>query len=72
MELSFTNKGWPPNIQMDGKSRLKLWIVVLCIVTPCSLVGGYQRFGGKYHLHLKMEDVIVVFNFVDAPKQKMN
>jgi hypothetical protein len=28
-------------------------IVVLGVVTPCSLVGGYQRFGGTYSLHLQ-------------------
>jgi hypothetical protein len=30
-----------------------MWIVVLSIVTPCSLVGGHQRFDEKYLLHLQ-------------------
>jgi hypothetical protein len=30
-----------------------MWIVVFWIVTPCSLVGAYQRFGGTYRLHLQ-------------------
>jgi hypothetical protein len=31
----------------------KIQIVVLYVVTPCSLVGGYQRFGERccFHLH---------------------
>jgi hypothetical protein len=26
-------------------------------VTPCSLVGGYQRFGGKHCLHIHVLEV---------------
>jgi hypothetical protein len=26
---------------------------VVCVVTPCSLVSGYRRFGGRYRLHLQ-------------------
>jgi hypothetical protein len=32
---------------------MKMAVVVFWIATPCSLVGGYQRFGGIYHLHLQ-------------------
>jgi hypothetical protein len=28
-------------------------IVIFGFVTPCSLVGGYQRFGGTYRLHVQ-------------------
>jgi hypothetical protein len=28
-------------------------IVVLWIVTPCSLLGGHQRFVGTYYLHIQ-------------------
>jgi hypothetical protein len=28
-------------------TAVKMWIVGYWIVTPCSLVGGYQRFGGS-------------------------
>jgi hypothetical protein len=27
--------------------------VVFWVVTPCCVVGGYQRFGGSYRLHLQ-------------------
>jgi hypothetical protein len=27
--------------------------MVFWVVTPSSLVGGYQLFGGKYHFHLQ-------------------
>jgi hypothetical protein len=27
-----------------------MWTVVFWVVTPCSLVGGYQCFGGLYCL----------------------
>jgi hypothetical protein len=28
-------------------------IVVFWVVTPCGVVGSYQRFGGTHHLHLQ-------------------
>lgn len=30
------------------------WSVVIWVVTPCDFVGGYQRFKGPNHLHLRM------------------
>jgi hypothetical protein len=32
------------------KTEFNLPMVVFCVVTPCGLVSGYQRFGGKYRL----------------------
>jgi hypothetical protein len=32
---------------------VKMWIVVIWVVTPCDLVGGYERFGGTYCFHLQ-------------------
>jgi hypothetical protein len=28
-------------------------MLVFWIVTPCALVGGHQRFGGAFYLHLQ-------------------
>jgi hypothetical protein len=35
-------------------------LIVIWVLMPCSLLGGYQCFGGAYHLHLsthKMEAI---------------
>jgi hypothetical protein len=32
---------------------MKMAIMVFWVVTPCSFVGGYQRFRGTYRLHLQ-------------------
>jgi hypothetical protein len=43
---------------MDGIVRfeilkaVKIWIVVFWVMMLCSIVDGYQCFGGTYHLHL--------------------
>jgi hypothetical protein len=34
------------------------------IITPCSLVGGYQHFGGRYCLHLQGRNVITPYSLV--------
>jgi hypothetical protein len=28
-------------------------MLIFWVVTPCELVGGYQRFGGTYYIHLQ-------------------
>jgi ABC-type cobalamin transport system permease subunit len=40
---------------------VKIHIVIFWVLTPCSLVDWYQRFGGTcfFHLVLKMEAVTV-------------
>jgi hypothetical protein len=30
-----------------------MWIVVFWVAIPRSIVGGYQCFGGAYHLHFQ-------------------
>jgi hypothetical protein len=30
-----------------------MWMLFLCVVTPCDLIGSYRRFKGTYHLHLQ-------------------
>jgi hypothetical protein len=34
-------------------TAVKMLIVVFWVVTPCSLVGGYQRLGGTYSFHFQ-------------------
>jgi hypothetical protein len=34
-------------------TAVKIWIVVVLVMTPCSVVGGYQRFGGTCFLHFQ-------------------
>jgi hypothetical protein len=46
-----------PNRMTNRNFTTRLWtnnndVVVLWVVTPRSLVGGYQRFGRTYNLHL--------------------
>jgi hypothetical protein len=39
---------------------VKMWMAVFWFVTPCNLVGGYQRFGRTYCHHL--HGVVVYLN----------
>jgi hypothetical protein len=36
----------PGMLSEDFTDVVKIHIVVVWVMTPCSLVGGYQRFGG--------------------------
>lgn len=35
------------------QSEVKIWIALLLLMTPCSLVDGYRRFWGTYYLYLQ-------------------
>jgi hypothetical protein len=39
-----------PSVQ--GFRAVQIYIEVFWYITPCSLVDGYQRFGGTYCVHL--------------------
>jgi hypothetical protein len=39
---------------------MKMQVVVFCVVRPCSVVVGYQRFGGPCCLHLQVEAFMAV------------
>jgi hypothetical protein len=43
----------------DVLTVVKMSMLVIWVVPPCGLVGRFQRFGGKYYLHLalKMEAI---------------
>jgi hypothetical protein len=45
---------WENNIKVGYEvlTAVKMSIVVLCVVTPSGLGGGYQRFGGMYCFQL--------------------
>jgi hypothetical protein len=43
----------PLGLKRRQEARFKMLSVVLWIVTPYCLVGGCQRFGGNYRLHLQ-------------------
>jgi hypothetical protein len=34
-------------------TAMKMPMLIFWVVTPCELVGRYQRFGGTYCLHLE-------------------
>jgi len=42
--------------RFDVLKVVKIQIEVLWFVTPCSVVKGYQRFGGRRFHHLHYED----------------
>jgi hypothetical protein len=46
------------------KYILQLSIVVFWVVTPCGLVGGHQRFGGTYRLHLQAQNFTFVHDLL--------
>jgi hypothetical protein len=48
-------------------SKLVFWVL-----TPCGLVGRYQRFGGTYYLHLQTFVAIYNTNPHDVTKQTTN
>jgi hypothetical protein len=41
------------DLKLQVLTAVKMSILVIGVVTPCVLVGGYRRFGGTYCLHLQ-------------------
>jgi hypothetical protein len=41
------------NPSFEAFTAVKIQVEVFRVVTPCSVVVGYQRFGGPYCLHLQ-------------------
>jgi hypothetical protein len=41
-------------MRFEVLTAVKMLMLVFWIVTPCGLVGRYQRFGGTYCLHLQV------------------
>lgn len=39
---------------------------MLCVMTPCSLVGTYQRFGVTYDPHIQLEQYNPMFFFTEV------
>jgi hypothetical protein len=53
---------------LEVLTTTKMLIVVFWVVTPCSIVGDYRRFGGKYLLHLQSR----VISYVIRPTIRIN
>jgi hypothetical protein len=45
-----------PSTRLEVFTAMKIQVTVFWIVTPCSDVIGYRRFGGSFCLHLHSED----------------
>jgi len=43
------------NINFRVTSAMKIQVPIFWVVTPCSVMGGHQRFGGPCCLHLQSE-----------------
>jgi hypothetical protein len=41
-------------VKFEVHKAVKMLIVVVWVVMQCSLVGGYQLFGGPYRIHLEV------------------
>jgi hypothetical protein len=51
---------------------VKISIVVIWVMTPCSLVGGYRRFRGTQRLPtLKMEAIGVIWTYKTRSKRRV-
>lgn len=37
--------------RLEVVKEVKIWLVVLQVMMPCSLVGGYPHFGAAYSPH---------------------
>jgi hypothetical protein len=40
-------------MRCDVLTAVKTSMLVFCVVTPCGLIGRYQRFGDTYCFHLQ-------------------
>jgi hypothetical protein len=49
-----------------GTNRNSAWIEIFCVMTSCSLVGGYQCFGRTCSLHFQDQDEDVKFFLNDG------
>jgi hypothetical protein len=45
-------------MEFEGLTTTKIYIAVFWVMTPCSLVGGCQRFGGTHCLHLQARSTL--------------
>jgi hypothetical protein len=43
-------------MRFEVSTVVETGVVIFQDMTLCSLVGGYQRFRGNYHLHLQAQD----------------
>jgi hypothetical protein len=50
-ELHISKLALISTLRFEVLTALKMSILVKWVVTPCGLVGRYQRFGGTYCLH---------------------
>jgi hypothetical protein len=41
------------NVRLEVLTALKMTVLFFWVVTPCRLIGRYQRFGETYCLHLQ-------------------
>lgn len=54
-------------MRFEGLMAVKMFMLVLWVVTPCGLVCRYQRFRVTYFLHLYGESAYVFLKFWYLP-----
>jgi hypothetical protein len=67
---------WSVSSAVNAGARLEIFTAMkvqvkeICVVMPCSDVGGYQRFGGPCCLHLQGEDGGSMTCIINSEKPK--
>jgi hypothetical protein len=67
--LCSRSDSWTLWYEIEVFAAVKITTIVFWVMTPCSLVGGHQRFGGIYCLHLQVDGCSISSKVLVTPYQ---